>query len=438
MNRIFKYLFPLLLLGVIAGCKKDEVEGDTPIYPRIFDSKGVFQTLSRIINEGESAVYEGLAFTPTDKIQTIWTVNNEQVSTDPSYTFTPTEGGEFEIVLKAIANGDTSIRKSKVLVNPTNFTFKPYNQVSLGYLTATGNAANVQWDNVSHVVLKSARVLPEGTLNTSDGDAGQVIDELIARGHTNGVHVMLGISGRLSGIDGWSLYGANDLGSVITDPAKSAALVEQIKTYVTAKRLDGVDVLMSDVSVNTEANVAAVGPFLAKLKTALPGSIITATVAASWVHSNYKDMGSADWVNVRAFDPGTNVGPGAVRGDVSTVEYMKTCADIWKDKLPAEKIVLGLPAYAVKYNEIDENGNNLGWGSYEYLTLKQVLAIDASAFETGYLNNAQGIYCNSKSVIQQKLDYIRQQGFKGAYLWALDYDGPPGSSINEMMYNTFK
>lgn len=79
----------------------------------------------------------------------------------------------------------------------------------------------------------------------------------MARAHINGIPVILGVSGRLSGIDGWSLYQSNEFGNAISDPMRMNALVAQIKTYVTDRKLDGVDVMMTDLSDFGERNIAA-------------------------------------------------------------------------------------------------------------------------------------------------------------------------------------
>jgi hypothetical protein len=62
-----------------------EQESNNPIYPRIFDNKRVFA------------------------------------------------GGEFTIKLVVSYNGDTSSRSTKVLVNPSTYTFKPYTNVTMAY-----------------------------------------------------------------------------------------------------------------------------------------------------------------------------------------------------------------------------------------------------------------------------------------------------------------
>ena len=366
----------LSLLVILAwGCKEENEVNEGPMHPRIFDAGLVFQSPSRIIREGESAVYNRLMFSPkpNEKTKVSWKVNGQEVSTDTSFTFTPTGGGEFEIKLEATYNGQTATRISKVLVSPGSYTRKSYSHVVMSYLSENGTSANVNWDDITHLAFNGARVLPDGGVDFSKGNQNQNVDELVARGHIKGVPVLLGVTGRLSGIDGWSLYNSTDFGSVISDPAKRTALVKTVTDYVTARKLDGVDVMMTDLS-NDDYSISAksaqsVGPFVAALKAALPaGSIVTLTATVNYMHWEYTDLSAADWINVHAFENGVTVGPGAPLGQPSPLSFMVDAAAIWRNKgIAANKIVLGIPAVGLRYNALDVNGNNASWGSYDYM-----------------------------------------------------------------------
>jgi hypothetical protein len=88
-----------------------------------------------------------------------------------------------------------------------------------------------QLENVTYVVYKVGLVAPNGSLDVSAGEINQTADELVACAHINGVPIIMGISGRLSGIDGWAIYETNDFGTPIQDPAKRTSLVTAIKAY---------------------------------------------------------------------------------------------------------------------------------------------------------------------------------------------------------------
>jgi hypothetical protein len=424
------------LLMMFAGCKKDEVarqaEKDN-FFPRIFDNRNVFLNSSSIINEGDTARFYGLSYSPAGQVAISWKVNGKEKSTDTLFNFRPDSGGDYTVTLEVSYRDQQTSRTSHVLVNPSTYTLKNYSAVSMGYLSADASGfSSMDWASLSHVAYKSGQVAPDGSLDVSAGEQNGRINELVARAHINGVAVLLGISGRLTGIDGWALYESNDFGTVISDPAKMPALVQTIKSYLASRRMDGVDIMMTDVnSAITPDNIHAVGPFLHALRAALPSkAIITATVTANWQHWEYPDLSEADWVNVHAFEDGIHVGPGAPRGQASDYDYMVSCAGIWKNNhLPAGKLVIGMPAFGLRYDAIDGNGNNADWGSYSYLTYSDVLKIDPQAFSKELVQSANGIYYNGVPLVTKKAAYLKANAFKGAYLWAYDFDSKGDSSL---------
>jgi GH18 family chitinase len=433
-------LITLLVIAFTGGCKKgQEAMTDDNFHPRIIDNSGVFTAPSRIIFQGQSAIYSGLTFSPKpiEKTKIVWTVNDKEVSTDTAYTFVPTSGGEYTLKLVATYNGQTSTRISKILVSPDTYTFKKYSNVFMDYLSENGTAAAVDWTKITHLAFNGARVISESSVDFSKGNLNQNADELAARGHINGVPVLLGVSGRLSGIDGWSLYNSTDFGTSISTPAKRATLIALIKTYVVAHKLDGVDVMMTDFNNDvysiSAGNLAAVGPFVKELKAALPvASIVTATVTSNYMHWEYTDLSAVDWVNVHAFENGITIGPGAPRGQSSPLSFMLDAAAIWINKgFPASKIVLGVPAFGLRYNEIDAQGNNLSWGSYDYMSYKDIVAADPSAAQKEYVAGiAKGVYYNGVPLVKEKAQYIKDHAFKGAYLWAGDFDAAGDNSLS--------
>jgi hypothetical protein len=229
LNRFLYFLLAACFL--LTACKKDIAdptfkEGDMP---RIFQLGDNFRT-SYILDEGQSAVYNGLLFSPAGKVNITWTVDGVVKSTDTAFTFTPTTGGEFKIVLTAEYGGLKSIRTSTVLVKPSSYTQVPYTKVVMGYLSPDGLPANVNWDFITHLAYQTGKVSSDGSLDITAGESNQKMDELVARGHIKGKPVLLSIAGRLSGIDGWALYASTDFGDAIRDAGKRAGLVTSIKT----------------------------------------------------------------------------------------------------------------------------------------------------------------------------------------------------------------
>jgi Glycosyl hydrolases family 18 len=442
LHKTIYFLFVSLI--VFSACRKatpdpEFKEGD---YPRIFTTTDEWRK-SFILNPKDTAKYEGLKFSPAGKVSISWKVNNKEVSTDTAFRFTTDTGGIYNILLDVTYNGLTSSRSSEVLVKPDAYTPAAYDKVVMGYLGEEGLPAAVNWDYLTHLAYQCGRVHDDGFIDFSAGEYYQKIDELITRGHVNGKPVLLSIAGRLSGIDGWAKYESDDFGDAIRDQYKRASMVGTIKTFIEQKKFDGVDIIMTDISGNPNAadNLSALGSFINELRTALPaGQLITCAVSPGYQHTDYPDLSNADWVNVHAFEDGNHVGPGAARAQSSSLEYMKTAAAIWKEfHLPANKIVIGMPAFGLRYKAIDAAGNNLDWGSFDYISYLGIIAIDPAADQKELVAADEGIYYNGVPLIKEKADYIKASDFKGAYLWTVDYDSPvTAKSLLQTLYNGLK
>jgi len=440
---IFSLVFSLLCV-LITGCRKDEVtaqEDNDLFIPRIFKETLLFPATTQILNIGQTVDFSGLSYSPADLAQISWKVNDKEVSTIKDYKFIPTEGGDFRVKLDVSYQGKTSSRFADFFVLPNSYTPKTYTNVMLSYLTENGSASNIDWNTVTHVAYKVATVTAAGVFDVSKGEVNRKADELVGRAHINGVPVLLGISGALSA-DGWSVSSSNNFGAVLTDVTKRAALVQSIKAYITLKKMDGVDVMMTDINSTTaiiNANIAATGLFITELRAALgTQAIITATVTSNTYYSRYPDLSIANWVNVHAFEDGTHVGPGIALGQPSSYNYMVSSAALWKTKLPGAKLVIGIPAFGLRYNTLDANGNNLSWASYNYIPYSEILTAVPDAFDKEYANISKGVYFNGIPLVTQKGTYLKANGFLGAYIWAGDYDVKGAKSLTATLFSTLK
>ncbi len=433
----------LVIFMIFTGCKKDEVksqESANPYFPRIFDN---LRKLSapQIINEGATANFNGLQFSPANKVKISWKVNGKEMSSDTAFAFKPTAGGEYIIKLDVTYNGDSTSRQTKVLVNPSTYTFKPFTSIVLANLTEDGTAANVVWTNITHLEYQVGKVSADGSLDVSKGTIAQHADEIVARAHIAGVPVIMGISGHLSGIDGWAIYESNDFGTAIRDAASMAKLVASVKAYVAAEKMDGVDIYMTDInSDSAPLNIHAIGPFLTALKAALPANaIVTVTAPVNYQHWEYPNLSAASWVNIHAFEDNIHIGPDAPVGQSSSYDFMVSGAGIWTSfHLPANKLVVGIPAFGLRYNTLNAAGNNLSYGSYDYITYKDIIAANAANATKEKADIARGVYFNGLPLVTKKAAYIKANGFKGAYLWAADYDAVGTNSLGAVIYNTLK
>ena len=249
MKRIGIIICFFAVILQLSCSREDNIDSD--FQPRIFDNGNMFTSPTRVINEGQTVKFNNISFSPSTKkgLSLAWKINGKELSNDTVFTFTPPAGGgEFMVTLEASYNGKVSVRNTNILVSPTDYTLKPYNQVALSYLTEKGSAKNIDWKQVTHVAYNTALVRSDGTIDFSKGDLNQIADELVTRAHINGIPLLLGISGRLSPIDGWSLYNSSDFGDAISSPTIRTEVIKNIVNYVNARKMDGVDILIcSDI-----------------------------------------------------------------------------------------------------------------------------------------------------------------------------------------------
>lgn len=438
-------LYTLCACLFLTACSKDEAadqaEGRT-FTPRVFNETALFPENPdsvRVMDIGQTLVFNGMQFSPAGKVKVSWKVNGTEVSTLDTFAFRATEGGEYKISLDVTHDGFISGRVRNVFVIPAAYQRKTAAHVVLQYLSDTAGYKHIDWSTMTHLVYKVATITAAGVMDVSKGEPYRKAEALTGRAHVNGIPVLLGISGALSA-DGWSVSQSNNFGAVITDVAKRAALVQLVKNYVTAKKMDGVDILMTDINASAaviDANIAATGPFLNELRAALgAAAIITVTVTTNVYHNRYPDLSAASWINVHAFEDGVHVGPGKALGQPSGYDYFVAGAATWKAKYPAAKLVIGIPAFGLRYNQLDANGNNLSWSSYAYMPYKAILAQVPSAFDKEFAAISQGVYFNGVPLVTQKAAYLKDNGFLGAYVWAGDYDVKGANSLSGAIYKT--
>lgn len=448
LMHLFYFMVLTIASASIIGCEKDEeikqAEG-RPFFPRIFKEASLFPESPdsiRVLDLNASYTFSGLGYSPADRVKIAWKVNGAEVSNDTSYTFVGAEPGEFRVTLEASYEGDTTRRYRDFFVLPAadaTYQPKPANRVVLSYLSEnTGHRgiADIDYNKVSHVAYKLATVSASGGVSYAAGDQFRRIDHLVGKAHLNGVPVLLGISGTLSA-DGWAVNNNYNFGNAIVNPITRAALVQSIKNYITLRKLDGVDVMMTDVSgaaANVTNNMVAVGTFLNDLRVALgAASIITATVTADYTHTRYpaNSLAAADWLNVHAFEDGLHVGPDKPLGQPSSLDYLIASAEIWKAKYDVSKLVIGVSTLGIRYNALLPNGNNATWTSYDYIPYKDILYNVPTAFDKEYAAISQGVYFNGVPLVVQKAQYLKQNNYLGVYLWYADGDMPGHNQITK-------
>jgi spore germination protein YaaH len=134
---------------------------------------------------------------------------------------------------------------------------------------------------------------------------------------------------------------------------------------------------------------------------------------------------NTDFVSIMAYDDPNSVGP------VASISFVNSVLAYLKDKIPAEKLSLGVPLYYWKWNA--DTDKKLGEGLY-----KNVLAIMAnykynvnfdvslgvSCLSYSYKNKNYEVWFEDKSSLQAKLDIIKTNNLRGFSAWLLGGEDP--------------
>lgn len=152
----------------------------------------------------------------------------------------------------------------------------------------------------------------------------------------------------------------------------------------------------------------------------------TPSVGAQGVyHTDYCNADAfqyIDHLNLMSYDVGYSIS-GSDNNHSSYDDALANIAD-WNDKgCPLSKMVLGLPLYA-------RHRTNRGVNVYNHVYSNLSSADPAAAFNS---NNVGDYYYNGKSLLEQKIDYIMNQGGAGVMVWEVTYDRTDAYSLMAAM-----
>jgi hypothetical protein len=255
-HRYFLFIVLISCCAFFQGCKKEEADEQAKgqsFTPRIFNEIIAFpesRDSVRVMNVGDTLPFNGLQYSPGGKVKIAWKVNDSTVSAAESYSFVAKAAGDFRIRVEVSYEGTTISRYRDVFVIPGSYTKKTATHIVMAYISDTAGYKHLDFNVLTHVTYKVATVSATGAIDVSKGEAMRKAEQFTGRAHLNVVPVLMGISGALSG-DGWSVSQSNNLGAVLTDVSKRAVLVQFIKNYIAAKRMDGVDIMMADINAAT-------------------------------------------------------------------------------------------------------------------------------------------------------------------------------------------
>ncbi len=369
----------------------------------------------------------------------IWSIDGTIVSKEDNYTFRSSESGQYTI----------NVYAEDVEGKYTNVTFElkivglPHvfddNKVVVGYYPSY-RTNNVEWDKITHFIYTFIYPKEDGTLDIREM---AVLSSYVTLAKTNNVKILVSIGGSGS-------YPGRDtriFTSVIGDDTKRAKLVQSINTFVRDNQLDGIDINYQELVGggetvdNTETNKLL--PFYRELREALPHtSLITTFVTGSygWAAYHFRDITAEmaailDFISVMSYDnlgtwPESPLGPHS-----SVIDAQNALNRYIEFGAPKSKLVLGVPFYGRDF--LTASG-----GVAQAITYADILSTHAptdSELAVGNINrDGHNIFFNSQEIISQKVNYIKDNDFRGITIWELGQDtSDPNLSLLKDILNQF-
>ena len=291
--------------------------------------------------------------------------------------------------------------------------FYPY------YRQSTLPVSEIRWDKITRIIYAFARPNADGTLNTNDLTA---ITQLVDEAHANGVEVYVSVGG-----------GGSDSGNfpaVAADEEAMARLVREIRQYLFANCLDGVDIdweQWTGSATNTviQEESMSYARILQMLQQEIQpfGLGLTIDVSASnWGGRHIPEVEDyVDYVQVMAYDftgPWSAPGPHSAFEDAigSGSDVSSTGLAYWVNYrgFSKDKIILGVPFYG---RDFDSNGG-------DGVTYANILQEYPDAWKYDRVDN---IYYDGISTMVRKAQYIKDNQYPGVMIWELAQDYPADS-----------
>lgn len=397
---------------------------------------------------------------PADGATYKWTLDGEVISTGEVLNFEIKERMVSELKLEVSRNNFTMSRTAMILV-PNDFVPKAYNKKSIGFLTGGGSVKDVDWDNITHLVVSSAVIDEKGDIDMKNLE-NLSFQTITSYARHNGVYVLLEVSGVLSSyMNAAPVYASYTFYDQAVG-SKYKELADKIVNKVKELGVQGVNIYMDKANTSTGGfdNPSALKEFYSYLgdklkesKYTMDGSeydyIASLSVVGGWTRGSLAscvNIPTYDWVNVLAF-AAEDLAP----TPHSAQWYAEQEVGVWlgwQGPIVPSRLVLVAPAFGLRYfgTPKDYNWGNL-WQFTEYMPYKTICEKHSGAADKNTIVIVENGGDNTKAVdkifydgvseIKSKAAYALSKDIAGMGLWSLENDSKKtNESLLKIMNNS--
>ncbi|MDR0371375.1 MAG: hypothetical protein LBH80_05940 [Prevotellaceae bacterium] len=426
MKKIKDLLFILAPLFLFFSCGSDSA--DNPVFgesdvPRIY----IDWQKDMVFSTGDTIrLYPEIS--PADGATYIWTLGDKVISTEKTLEYEITEFGEFVLRFEVARNGVKNHRMANLVIAKP-FVPKTYTKRSVAFLSINGSVSDIQWDEVTHVILTSSVVQQSGAPNF-EFENGPNISALITTAHNNGIYVLMDFSGALgSYVSGATVYGSYDFYNAAISPTVRQDLINEMLRFVNTNGFDGINIYMDKASeTGVFDNPAALREFYEELAAQAPETtdrgdfLLTMSMVAGGTRSALDEVVTVpeyDWINILAFG-----GEDLIPGPHASFWMFTDNIDYWTGKgIGKEKINPVAPAFGLRYfGDISEYTWGNLWQFTEYRGYRAICDEYPNAHETNNINVDNGLFYDGLNEVKAKAEYIVSQDYGGMGLWSVEND----------------
>ncbi len=240
----------------------------------------------------------------------------------------------------------------------------------------------------------------DGSLDTSSVNIND-LHTIRDRAHNAGVKVTISAGG----------WGASDgFPSIGQDASIRAIFISNMVNFISNNELDGMDLDWETPIDQTKIDQQDI--LLSELSNALHplGKIVTVSVNGDTLELKPSAVNYVDWVNVMAYDMNWNNAEHSTFNDaVAALQRYENAG------IPKEKLEMGIPFY----------GRDDTWSS----AMKYEEIISACPLLQADDNYCNGHFFNGIDLVQQKTQYVLDNGYDGIMIWNLGQDTYDSTSL---------